>query len=175
MTDDLTNGLYLCIFTEIRTQPPDYFSCFLTDNRQYICISGIPDQIIRVETHIPLIIPMIRAQNRDRIDMQPVTCISRLLIGRITEQRILCRIIKSQFFKMIGSLPLPEQISLPIHLNDTIIQKTLISNLMIDYIGMCQQNCISMIVIRFLLWCIIPHWRTFSLKIMVLTCHVTRF
>lgn len=78
-----------------------------------------------METLIPLIIPFVFAQHRHAVNMHPVSA-GLTLKAWIAEQRISGSFIKAKLFKMITSSPAPENISLPVYLNNFVINQTLI-------------------------------------------------
>ena len=154
---------------EIRSDLPYDFSCFLADNCQDICISRIEDQIVRMKSLIPFIVPFIFSENRYTVNMHPVSS-GFSMKARISEQNIFCSFIKIKFFKMIGSAPAPQGISFPVYFNDFVINQFFIGNLMIVYIFMCQNDRVSTICLRFSAWIIIPYRIALSLIVMMLSC-----
>ncbi|MNR27361.1 hypothetical protein D3C85_1446320 [compost metagenome] len=61
----------------------------------------------------------------------------------ITEQNIACRLVKAQLIKMVTRRPFPDNIALPVHFNDGVVQQLLVGNLVVMQILMGQNQRFS--------------------------------
>ncbi|MNC59725.1 hypothetical protein D3C75_1095540 [compost metagenome] len=131
----------------VRSQPPDDGPGPLVGDGDNIRLPGVPDNVVRMETLISVIIKFVRSHIRSRVDMKPVAnAAAQITEGTgvgITEQNIACRLVKAQLIKMVTRRPFPDNIALPVHFYDGVVQQLLVGDLVVMQILMGQNQRFS--------------------------------
>ena len=89
LTDNLTDGAQFFTYSEVWTNLPNNLSSFFTDDCHDVCFARIPDDIIRMEAFISVIIPTVWTQYAHGVDVHPVSLTTAVrMVVRIAEQNI---------------------------------------------------------------------------------------
>src|SRR5678815_1320003 len=107
---------------EVRPEPPDDFAVS-SNNREKTSLPAADDHVVWGEAHISFVEPMVRPEIGCGVDMQPVETSSRSVDSR-------CRLDcspgcggKAELVDMIAGDPLPDDLAVWRHLNETIVLK----------------------------------------------------
>ena len=91
LTDDLADDSQLFGLGEVRTDLPNNLTGLLADDCHDVCLTSIPDDVLRVESLIACIIPLVRSKYAHGVDVHPVTLSATILMDvRVTGQNVLC-------------------------------------------------------------------------------------
>ena len=108
LSDNPSQLLKLRRCVKIRSDPPYNLSGFLIQDCQDIGFPAVKDYVVRLKTHISLVIPFIGSQIAHAVHMQVIahTSVRCAQVG-VAEQHVLGGLVKSQFVKMLADGPFP--------------------------------------------------------------------
>ncbi|CQR22939.1 Uncharacterised protein [Yersinia enterocolitica] len=162
-------------FAVVRPELPDNAPALLIDNGDDVRFARVPDNVIGMKTAIPRVKPLIMAECRHGIDVHPIahSTPTGTHIGVIPDGRF-SGIIEPQFIEMVATAPFPDNIPLPIHFNNGVIEQQFVRYFRIVEIGMRQNECVTAIYLRFQTGGIVADRITTALIIMMCARHPLR-
>ena len=177
LTDNLADGTQFFAYGKVWTDLPYNFTCFFADDSHNVCFTSIPDDVVRMEPFIALIIPFIWPQYAHGVDVHPVTHFTTLceMYVRIAEQYIFGSFGEAQFVKVFVYTPFPYNVAFPVYFDDGIIQQTFVGNPFVIYIAVAQNQSVAAVGFAFHTWYIVTNRIAFTLIVMMLTSHPAWF
>ena len=133
MTDDLANLTEFFGSGEVRPDLPYNLTGLLVGDCHDVCFTSVPNDVVRMETFITLVIPFVWPEGTHGVDVHPVTefAVFGEVLVRVTEENVLCSLGEAQFTEVFAYTPLPNNVTFPVNFNEYVVKKLLIGNLVV--------------------------------------------
>ena len=113
---------------EARAEFPDKLTRLFGDDGQDIGVAAVEDEVFGGKALVAAVIPLVGAELRDAVDVQPVAAGLAAHRGIVVERLFGC-LVKAELFKMLRCAPLPDDLAVPGDLDDLVVNQQLVADL----------------------------------------------
>ena len=113
---------------EARAEFPDDLARLFGDDGQDIGVAAVEDEVFGGKALVAAVIPLVGAELRDAVDVQPVAA-GLAAHGGIVVERLFGCLVKAELFKMLRRAPLPDNLAVPGDLDDLVVDQQLVADL----------------------------------------------
>ena len=131
--DDLANLTHFLGSGKVRTDLPYNLTGFLVGNCHDVRFTSVPNDVVRMETFIAIVIPFVWPEGAHGVNVHPVTefTIFGEVLVRVTEENVLRSLGEAQFTEVFAYTPFPNNVTFPVNFYEYVIEELLVGNLVV--------------------------------------------
>ena len=163
----------------VRPDLPHDVAGGLLDDQNDVGVAAVDDEVVGMETLVARVVPLVRAEHGHGIGVDPVArdvavAEPGVVVG-IAVHEVARDGVEAQFLKMIGHFPFPDDVAVPVHFVDHVVEQELVGNFGHADVLVREDQRVAAVGLGFHAGHVIAHGVAFALIVVVLAGHPLGF
>ena len=173
LADDPADGAQFGRAVVIRAELPGDLAGLFADDENDVGFAAVHDQVVGMEALVARIIPLVGTEHGHGVDVHPVAHAfgQRGAVVGVAAESVLGTFAKAHFMEVLVAGPFPDDVAVPVHFQNKVVQKQLVRNILIADVAVGQDQGVARINPGFHARRVVAHGVAFALEIMVVAGH----